>query len=136
MVTERVTPRTSDIADRDLEVALRERVTRLVASRGVTMARVRAAVSQVVAALPAARAAAVASEPSVLATFAGTRPDLASALRVAGAAAGIRFVRAGRGSAGRHTVVTALVAAADHDKLAALAATVGAAIFMGEAPIA
>lgn len=136
MVTERVTPRTAEATDHALEEALRERVTRLVALRGVTPARVRAAVSQVVAALPAARAASVAGERTLLATFAGTRPDLASALHVAGAAAGVGFMRAGRGSAGRHTVVAALVPVASRDKLAALAAAVGASVAVGEAPTA
>ena len=129
-------PPTAESTDRALEAALRARVTRLVASRGVTPSRVRAAVSQVVAALPAARAAAAASEPSLLVTFAGTRPDLASALRVAATAAGVGFTRAGRGTAGRHTVVTALVAASDRDTLAALAAKVGARVAVGEAPAA
>ena len=133
MVTEPVTPRTTESPGLALEEALRERVTRLVATRGVPAARVRAAVRQVVAALPA-RAGPDAREVTVLATFAATRPDLASALRAAGAARGVRVVRAGHGSAGRHTVVAALVAAADREQLPAVAAALGASLAVGEAP--
>lgn len=122
-------------ADRALEAELQDRVTRLVAARGVPRARVSAAVRQVVAALPAARAAAP-DVPSLLATFAATRADLGSALRAAAAGAGVAFVQSGRGTVGRHTVIAAVVHRADGDKLPALAAAVGAALSVGEAPAA
>ena len=122
-------------ADRALEAELQDRVTRLLAARGVPRARVSAAVRQVVAALPAARAAAP-DAPSLLATFAAPRADLGSALRSAAAGAGVAFVQSGRGTAGRHTVIAAVVRRADGDKLPALAAAVGAALSVGEAPAA
>ena len=125
-------------ADRALEAELQDRVTRLLAARGVPRARVSAAVRQVVAALPAARAAApdAPDAPSLLATFAAPRADLGSALRSAAAGAGVAFVQSGRGTAGRHTVIAAVVRRADGDKLPALAAAVGAALSVGEAPAA
>ena len=128
-------------ADRALEAELQDRVTRLLAARGVPRARVSAAVRQVVAALPALPAlpadrAAAPDAPSLLATFAAPRADLGSALRSAAAGAGVAFVQSGRGTAGRHTVIAAVVRRADGDKLPALAAAVGAALSVGEAPAA
>ena len=131
-----VSPDRRESAESALEAELRERVTRLVAPRGVSRARVIAAVRQVVAALPAARAAATANEPSLLATFAGTRADLGSALRAAATTAGVRVLHAGRGREGRHTVIAALVRRADRDRLPALATSVGAVLNVNEAPTA
>ena len=122
-----------DSAESALEAELRERVMRLVATRGVSPARVQATVRQVVAALPAASVAA--PEPSLLATFAATRADLLSALRAAAPGAGVRLLHAGRGIEGRHTVCAVLVPDTDRDKLSALAASVGALLSVGEAPL-
>ena len=121
----------------EVEAELRDRVVRLVASRGVPRARVRAAVSQVVAALPSSlpvtRGASAASVPAVLATFSSTRADLSSALHLAATAAGVRVLDIGRAHEGRHSVVAALVPEDQRDRLAALAASVGAALSLREA---
>lgn len=98
-----------------LRSALRERVARKVAGKGVDSSSIDRAVDAVVRALPAdviqdteqasARGDGAVSEV-VLAVAAPSVPDLASRVRRALVGAGVPVIETGSGTAGRHTVIT------------------------------
>lgn len=114
-----------------LREALRERVERRLAGKGVDRAEIVRAIDAVVRALPAgviqdtAEAGDGADSEVVLAVAASSVPDLASRARRSLELAGVSILDSAFASAGRHTVVTVRVPAASRDAAARAAAEQG-----------
>ena len=125
----------------DIRRSLADRVERRVAGEGIPRRSVDSAVGRVVDALVAASGGALAGLQErgdelarsggrdgeagdiVCAIASVSAPDLASRVRGALAQAGVTAARLGTASAGRHTVVTVRVAAADRQAVERAAAT-------------
>lgn len=121
----------------ELRRALAERVARKVEGHHIDRRVVDATVDRVVSALDAGDAApgavAAASAPTLLAAVsARSTPDLASRVRAALEREGVHDVELGRGSAGRHAVVTLRLPAGSRPALERIAAREGFSLsFLG-----